>query len=121
MRADLYTTGLLLDWISEWVILVDIKNGDDLATVVKKDAHGVTDSVLPDGRTRLWPEWALQHPIDYLTVAQDIIPEALQKAGASVDDIVGIGVDVTSCTILPTWSSGKPLCLFDDFKDEPLA
>ncbi len=103
------------------VILVDVENGEELATVVKNYPHGVIDSVLPNGKIRLGPEWALQHPMDYLAVAQDIIPEALLKAGAGADDIVGIGVDFTSCTILPTLADGKPLCLLDEFKDEPHA
>ncbi|NOY77719.1 MAG: ribulokinase, partial [Calditrichaeota bacterium] len=103
------------------VILVDGESGRELATVVKNYPHGVIDSVLPNGKTRLEPEWALQHPMDYLTVAQDIIPEALKQAGVRAEDIVGIGVDFTSCTILPTRTDGKPLCLLDEFKDEPHA
>ena len=103
------------------VILVDVENGEELATVVKNYPHGVIDSVLPDGKTRLGPDWALQDPMDYLTVAQDIIPEVLMQAGARAEDVVGIGVDFTSCTILPTLANGKPLCLVDKFKNEPHA
>src|SRR5687768_17821718 len=35
--------------------------------------------------------------------------------------VVGIGVDFTSCTMLPAKADGTPLCLLNGFKDVPLA
>ena len=103
------------------VILVDVRTGKELATVVKNYPHGVMDAVLPDGKTQLPPDWALQDPLDYLTVTQDIVPEALRQAGVTAEQIVGIGVDFTSCTILPTKSDGRPLCTLEEFRSEPHA
>jgi L-ribulokinase len=45
----------------------------------------------------------------------------LKEAGASADQIIGIGVDFTSCTMLPTTVSGTPLCLIDQYAKQPLA
>ncbi len=103
------------------VILVDVQTGEELATVVKNYPHGVMDTVLPDGKTALPPDWALQDPMDYVTVTQDIVPEALRQAGVSAEQIVGIGVDFTSCTILPTLADGRPLCTLEEFQSEPHA
>src|SRR5437667_282445 len=37
------------------------------------------------------------------------------------DDIVGLGVDCTSCTVLPVTAEGTPLCLQADFARDPHA
>lgn len=36
---------------------------------------------LPDGRTRLEPDWVLQHPADYLEVLVETIPAVLKESG----------------------------------------
>jgi L-ribulokinase len=36
-------------------------------------------------------------------------------------DIIGIGVDFTSCTILPVKADGTPLCVLPEFENEPHA
>src|SRR5205823_12971145 len=45
---------------------------------------------------------------------------ALAMSGALSSEIVGIGVDFTSCTMLPTKRDGTPLS-YAGFADEPLA
>ena len=47
--------------------------------------------------------------------------EALAHAGAKADNIVGIGVDFTSCTMMPALADGTPLCLVDKWKGEKFA
>ena len=49
------------------------------------------------------------------------IPEVLQKAGVSADDVIGIGTDFTACTILPTKRDGTPLCFLPQYEREPHA
>ncbi|BFH64734.1 ribulokinase [Paenibacillus azoreducens] len=100
-------------------LLVEIGTGREVATAVKSYTHGVMDEYLPDGTTKLEPDWALQHPGDYLEVLQVTIPEVLAKSGVSADDVVGIGIDFTACTILPTRADGTPLCFLDEFKHHP--
>ena len=68
------------------------------------------DEYLPDGVTRLGPDWALQHPMDYLEVLYETIPAVLKETGVSPQDVVGIGIDFTSCTVLPVGADGLPLC-----------
>src|SRR5919197_406649 len=42
-------------------------------------------------------------------------------AGADPVDVIGIGIDFTSCTLLPTDRDGTPLCLLPGFAAEPHA
>jgi L-ribulokinase len=77
------------------------------------------DEYLPNEKTKLAHDWALQHPKDYLDVLQETIPTILKEASVDAKDVVGIGIDFTSCTILPTDKSGTPLCFYDEYKDNP--
>ena len=38
------------------------------------------------------------------------MPEVIAKAGISPAEVVGIGIDFTSCTVLPVTGDGTPLC-----------
>ena len=40
----------------------------------------------------------------------------MKQSGVDAGDVVGIGVDFTSCTMLPCSADGTPLCLLDEFK-----
>lgn len=53
---------------------------------------------LPNG-TKLAPQWALQHPQDWLDAASESVAQ-LDIAGSG-HDVVAVGVDFTSCTVLP--------------------
>ncbi len=77
-------------------------------------AHGQITGALPGSSEKLPPSHAHQHPDDWLESAAAATRAALAEAG--VVDIVGIGVDFTSCTMLPTRRDGTPLCLGDDFR-----
>src|SRR6185369_996067 len=47
--------------------------------------------------------------------------EAMATGHIRQGDVIGIGVDFTSCTMLPTLADGTPLCLLDRFAGVPLA
>jgi L-ribulokinase len=79
------------------------------------------DRCLPGSGRPLPPEWALQVPADYLEVLRTAVPAALRAAGADPADVVGIGTDCTSCTMVPTTADGTPLCELPEFADEPHA
>jgi L-ribulokinase len=66
-------------------------------------------------------DWALQNPRDYLTVLETIVPAALRAAGVNPADVIGIGVDFTSCTLVPTRADGTPLCLMPEYAAQPHA
>ena len=45
----------------------------------------------------------------------------MEDAGVDPASVVGVGIDFTSCTILPTTSDGTPLCWLDEYRDRPHA
>jgi L-ribulokinase len=105
-------------------ILVDIRTGAVLGKGADAYRHGVIDRALPGGDAALPPDYALQHPADWLDAAAAACRAALAEAsaaGVSANDVVGIGVDFTSCTMLPCLADGTPLCLTDRFAKTPLA
>ncbi|SHS24631.1 ribulokinase [Mycobacteroides abscessus subsp. abscessus] len=115
-----YTIGLDFGTLSGRALLVDVKTGEELASATHEYSHGVMDKTLPNGK-RLSFDWALQHPQDYLDVLSTTIPAVLKQSGVSADDIIGVGVDFTACTVVPIKSDGTPLCLIEQYKDEPHA
>ncbi len=111
-----------LDFGTESVraLLVDV-SGNERGSAVVPFAHGQITQCLPNSERKLPANYALQHPIDWIDAAAKAISSAKRSAKLDSKDIVGIGVDFTSCTMLPTKADGTPLCLLGEFADEPLA
>ena len=83
--------------------------------------HGVIDQRLPSAGVELPPDTALQDPGDYLEVLYRGIPEALAAGNVAAEEVVGIGIDVTCCTVLPVTENGTPLCQLEAWRDRPHA
>lgn len=115
-----YTIGIDFGTLSGRCVVVDCQNGQELSEAVCSYPHGVMDEILPDG-TKLPPLFALQHPQDYLQVVQTTVPEAIEKAGIRPEQVVGMGIDFTACTLLPVGKDGTPLCMQPQFANEPHA
>ena len=75
----------------------------------------------PDDDVPLEPDWALQDPVDYLRTIQETVPSLLRQTGVEPSDVIGIGIDVTACTMLPTTSDGTPLSELPEFRRNPHA
>src|SRR5438105_5542784 len=97
-----YTIGLDFGTESARAVLVRISDGAVMATVVSEYPHGVIDERLPEGGETLPPEWALQDPRDWLLALEHTVPHLFTQSGIDPLLAIGIGVDFTSCTILPT-------------------
>ncbi len=115
-----YSIGVDFGTLSGRTVLVNVENGDEAAVSVFEYPHGVMDDRLPDGRS-LGVDWALQHPLDYIGVFRATIPAVLKAAGVDPEEIIGIGIDFTACTMLPVYSDGTPLCLDNKFSSDPNA
>jgi len=114
-----YAVGIDFGTESGRAVVVDISNGKDIASAVHEYADGVIDTILPDGKTKLEPDWALQNPLDYIEVLKMAVPAAMKESGVSADDVIGIGIDFTACTVLPTKADGTPLCALPEFQSVP--
>ncbi|MCA0991331.1 ribulokinase [Pseudalkalibacillus hwajinpoensis] len=116
-----YTIGIDYGSLSARAVLVDINDGKELASAVYEYPHAVMSEYLPDSKVKLGPDWALQHPEDYLNVLRQTIPSVIEKSNVHSSNIVGIGIDFTSCTIMPVSREGKVLAQYEKYKTEPHA
>ncbi len=118
-----YSIGLDFGTESVRVVVVDIADGTLAGRASSAYRHGVMDHELIDKDVRipLPPDYALQHPRDWLDSASEACRAAMQSSGASAEQVIGIGVDFTSCTMLPAFADGTPVCLFERFTRVPLA
>ena len=116
-----YAIGVDFGTESGRAVLVEVGTGHEAATAVYPYAHGVIDERLPGAGVPLTPDWALQDPEDYLRTLQVTIPRVLQDAGASPQDVIGVGIDFTACTMLPVRLDGTPLCMLPPWRGEPHA
>jgi L-ribulokinase len=113
--------GIDFGTLSGRVLVLDLGSGAELAGVDIPYEHGAIEDRLPDSDERLDTDWALQHPLDYIDVIERGIPEALSRAGVEPGRVIGIGIDVTSCTVLPTTQDGTPLCVQERWRRRPHA
>ncbi len=114
MTGSAYALGV--DFGTEWgrALLLDLSSGAEVAVSEVAYAHGVIDRELPleagrSGDGELPPDWALQQSDDWLAVLDTAIPAVLEQAPAARERVVGLGVDFTSCTVLPVSADGLPL------------
>ena len=116
-----YTIGVDFGSESGRAVLVDVANGKEIATAVYPYSHGVIDEKIPGTEIKLELDWALQDPQDYVRVFKITIPAVLKESGVNPDDVIGLGIDFTACTMLPTKADGTPLCDLPEYRDHPHA
>jgi L-ribulokinase len=116
-----YAIGVDFGTESGRTVLVDVSSGEEVATSVYPYQNGVIDEVLPlEGEpVHLEPEWALQDPDDYIRTFQHTIPDVLRQTNVNPDDVIGIGIDFTACTMMPVRSDGTSLCTIPDYRRNP--
>jgi len=119
MSDTKYTIGVDFGTLSGRAVIVNVSSGVELATAVHEYGDGVIDEYLPGTNIRLEPDWALQNPNDYIEVFKHTIPAVLQETGIDPKDVIGVGVDFTACTMLPTKADGTPLCFLPELSDNP--
>ena len=109
-----YAIGLDYGTLSVRALMVDIATGEEVAVSVFEYPHGVMEENLPVG-------FALQHPQDYIDGLEYVIRGVMSQSKVSPEAVVGIGIDFTAATVLPTKADGTPLCLTEEFANEPHA
>jgi L-ribulokinase len=104
-------------------VLVDVADGRELGVEVYAYRNGVIDERLPEpnGDVILGPDWALQDPNDYLETFRRAVPGVVSRAGIDPAAVIGVGIDFTACTMLPTKADGTPLCMLDRYRRQPHA
>lgn len=116
-----YAIGVDFGTASGRVVVVNVENGEVAGVHETIYKHGIIDHYLPNSNISLKKDTALQHPQDYIDVLQESIPMGIKKAGVHSKDIIGVGLDFTSCTILPVDETLVPLCFKNKWRKHPHA
>lgn len=102
-------------------VAIDLKDGSLIATAEMDYPSGVISEHLPHTSEPLPPEWFLQDPKDWLDSMRYVSKSMLKEGNIDPEDVLGIGTDFTSCTLLPVTENGTPLCVIDKYRDRPNA
>ncbi len=118
-----YTIGVDFGTLSGRAVLIEVDTGNEVASAVLDYPHAVMDEylILKDGAEGAIPlpkDFALQNPQDYLDVLSTTIPATLKQANVSPEDVIGVGIDFTSCTVMPIYKDGTPLCFNEKWRRE---
>jgi L-ribulokinase len=115
-----YALGVDFGTESARALLVDVANGREVATHVVKYPHGVIGEALPTG-PKLGKDWALQHPDDWVYTLAKSVRAVLKASKAKPEEVIGIGIDFTACTMLPVSADGTPFCTLPKYAKNPNA
>ena len=120
--GERFTVGIDFGTLSGRAVITRVSDGEIVGEAVHPYENAVMDRFLTAGDGReLPPDFALQVPDDYRQVLRTAVPQAVEASGVSPSDIVGIGVDFTSATVIFADDDGVPLCELDGFRNEPHA
>ena len=111
--------GLDFGTLSVRAQVIDAETGAVLATAIESYRHGVIDRRLPENGVSLAPQWALQHPQDWLDSLTAVVRAVVKEVDGSL--IGGLGIDTTGCSVLPVKSDGTPLSFLRRWKGHPHA
>ncbi|WP_018924973.1 ribulokinase [Salsuginibacillus kocurii] len=114
-----YAIGIDFGTESGRAVLIDLSNGNEIAEHVTPYPHKVIDEALPDSEVKLGTEWALQHPGDYLQVLKQSVPKVMEQSNVDKEEVIGLGIDFTACTMLPIDKNGEPLCFNETYSPRP--
>ena len=115
-----YTIGVDFGTQSARAVLCRVSDGAVLSESECPYAHGVMSDRLPCG-TPLPPDYALQHPQDFLDALHATVHGVLDQSDINRADIIGMGMDFTCSTPLPVDKAGTPLCFDPRFERNPHA
>ena len=113
-----YTMGFDFGTASVRALIVDVKDGREMGGCTKE--YKVITGTLPSGEP-LKPDMVLADPAEYDEAMYAASRGAIEAAGVAVEDIIGVGVDTTSCTMLALDANGRALCLQEKFRNNPHA
>ena len=112
------TIGIDFGTLSARAVALDLETGLEVAEAVFAYPHGVMDVQLPCGK-KLPPQYALQHPQDYLDALKAVVGGVLKTVDKA--DVKALCIDFTTSTVLPVDECGMPVCFLPEFAEEPHA
>ncbi|HEV3163404.1 MAG TPA: FGGY family carbohydrate kinase, partial [Isosphaeraceae bacterium] len=92
-----------------YLLGLDVGTQSLRAAIVDTNGRTVAFGVSPIETAYPRPTWAQQDPLQWWTAAQLAVRQALQQGGVTADQIAGIGLDCTACTVVACDLAGNPL------------
>ncbi|MFL9487147.1 ribulokinase [Staphylococcus sp. KUGN1] len=114
-----YSIGIDYGTASGRVILVNTSDGKIVSSYEETYQHGTIAEEL--GGETLPHNYFLQHAGDYHHVLENGVKHVLEESQVNKDEVVGIGVDFTSCTVVFLDENFKPLHMNEDLANHPHA
>jgi len=114
-----YTIGIDFGSLSARAVIVDVQNGDPAGVGEAIYEHGILNTEI--GGNRILDGMFLQKTKDYRKALQDSVKMALINSGIRSEQVIGIGVDSTSTTLVAADAAGVPICEKPEFKNHPFA
>lgn len=94
---------------TSYVLGLDVGTQSLRAAIVDREGRTVAFGVSPIDTTYPRPTWAEQDPYQWWSAARQAVGRALETGNVSRDEIEGIGLDCTACTVLACDIEGRPL------------
>lgn len=114
-----YSIGIDYGTASGRVFLINTTNGQVVSKFVKPYTHGVIEGEL--NGLKIPHTYALQNSNDYLEIMEEGISYIVRESKIDPVNIVGIGIDFTSSTIIFTDENLNPVHNLKQFKNNPHA
>src|SRR6476646_4924076 len=119
--AGASVVGIDFGTLSGRAVVVRVEDGAELGSAVHECPHAVIERELPATGERLPRDWALQDPEDYVEVLREAVPAAVAASAVAPEEVIGVAIDFTASTPMPTLADGTPLCALEAFRDRPHA
>lgn len=117
--SEKYSIGLDFGTLSARAVISNVSNGK---TLPYESVFNYPHTILTEiNSIKLPSNYALQHPQDYVDALEFLICDILSHNEIDKNSIIGIGIDFTDCTVLPINKDFIPLCLTEQYKNEPHA
>ncbi len=111
-----FTIGIDFGTLSARAVLVDVESGKCLQSQECAYPHKIlTEKEIYGGENNVTT--ALQHPNDYIFALKETVRGVMKESLVNPSDVLGLGIDFTSCTVLPVKKDFTPLCEIEKFKN----
>lgn len=119
-KMSKYTLGIDFGTLSARTVLMNCEDGSLAASATKAYPHAVMDKELPGG-TPLPASWALEDADDYTLALKETIRKVMEDSGVSKEDVIGLSIDFTSCTVVAADEQKRALSSLERFRNRPHA
>lgn len=106
--------------LSGRAVIFSLENGEEVGEGVSCYKHGVMMDHLPNG-TPLPSGYALESPLDILAALKEALGKAIGNSGIDAKDIISIGFDATTYSMVVVDENLQPMCFRDEFSSDPMA